>query len=333
MTTTPVNADATETGAIDTPVPRSRLALVAKLFVSGALLALLVSQTDVSRLAAVLKRTSVPWLFAALGCYLLMVLTSVWRWQQLLGAIRVVVSPGLLLRSYLVATFFNNFFPSNVGGDVVRIKDTSGSTGSRTTAALVVGMDRLLGLLGLLAVAAVGATAAARASEVKGPLWPPLLWLALVGVATLTFLLVWVPERVTAALHPLKRLHQEWVEVRLARVSDGLSRFGSEPLALVRCLIGAVIVQLVLVAFYAAVAKSIGIGVPLLHLAVLVPVSFVVQMLPVSVNGLGVREAVFSYYLLGLRLPLESGLILSLLGAGVVLVFSLSGAVVYATRR
>jgi hypothetical protein len=46
-----------------------------------------------------------------------------------------------------------------------------------------------------------------------------------------------------------------------------------------------------------------------------------------------VREATFSYYFLRLRLPLESALVLSLLGAGLTMLFSISGAVVYASRR
>ena len=64
---------------------------------------------------------------------------------------------------------------------------------------------------------------------------------------------------------------------------------------------------MLLVRFYAAVARSLAIPVPFAHLAVLVPVSFVVQMLPVSVNGLGVREAVFSRLLRAPRPPARVG--------------------------
>jgi hypothetical protein len=87
------------------------------------------------------------------------------------------------------------------------------------------------------------------------------------------------------------------------------------------------------VAFYAAVAYSISIPIPIAQLAVLVPVSFVVQMLPVSVNGFGVREATFSYYFVTLGLPVDSALALSLLGYATILAFSLSGAIVYGTQR
>jgi hypothetical protein len=68
-------------------------------------------------------------------------------------------------------------------------------------------------------------------------------------------------------------------------------------------------------------------------MAVLVPVSFVIQMLPVSVNGLGVREATFSFYFTRLGLPVQSGILVSLVAAAVGMLFSLTGAAVYVSRR
>jgi glycosyltransferase 2 family protein len=68
------------------------------------------------------------------------------------------------------------------------------------------------------------------------------------------------------------------------------------------------------------------------ELAVVVPISLVVQMLPVSVNGLGLREATFSFYFARLGLPIESAVLLSLMGAALLMVFSLSGAAVYVSR-
>ena len=63
---------------------------------------------------------------------------------------------GSLSASYLVATFFNNFLPSNIGGDIVRVRDSSQITGSTTASLAVVAVDRILGFgaLYLLALAA-----------------------------------------------------------------------------------------------------------------------------------------------------------------------------------
>jgi hypothetical protein len=59
----------------------------------------------------------------------------------------------------------------------------------------------------------------------------------------------------------------------------------------------------------------------------------IVQMLPVSMNGFGVREATFGFYFSRLGLPLESALLVSLMGAAMIMLFSLSGAAVYVGRR
>ncbi|HEY8550045.1 MAG TPA: lysylphosphatidylglycerol synthase transmembrane domain-containing protein [Vicinamibacterales bacterium] len=312
---------------------KGSLALLAKCAVSVTLLAILIWQTDVDRVKAVLATTSPGWLAAALACYGVMVLASVWRWGQLLVAMPAAIPHRTLLQSFLVAVFFNNFLPSNVGGDIVRVRDTSKPLGSATAATLVVGLDRLLGLLGLLVIAAIAASAAAIDGEIAPPLPPIMLWLALAGVTALTGVLLLSPQRLTALLRPFGRLGNEWVGQRIARTHDVLEQISGQPSALLRCFAGALVVQVVLIVFYAAIARAIDLQVPLVHLAVLVPVSFLVQMLPVSVNGFGVREAVFSYYLASLRLPLEAAFAFSLLGAATVLVFSLSGAVVYLLRR
>jgi hypothetical protein len=65
---------------------------------------------------------------------------------------------------------------------------------------------------------------------------------------------------------------------------------------------------------------------------VIVPVSFVVQMAPVSLNGFGVREATFTFYFSRIGLPIESALVVSFMGAGLIILFSLSGAVAYLLR-
>jgi uncharacterized membrane protein YbhN (UPF0104 family) len=312
---------------------RRALALALKLLVSAGLLALLISRTDTARLWAQVRSASLPWLGAALALYCAMLLGSAWRWWLLLSAQRISVPGQRLVASCLVATFFNNFLPSNIGGDVIRIRDTAAPAGSRTLAATIVLIDRGLGLLGLVLVAAIGATAAGGLTgSPAAPVSPLWLWVGLalaMGASAPAFL---APAGVGRLLQPLRVFHAEWVGARIERITDALSRFRERPTALAGCFAGAVFVQAVLVGYYVAVARGMHIQIPAAHLAVIVPVSFVVQMLPVSLNGFGVREATFSFYFTRLGLPLESALALSLVGAGLIMLFSLSGAVAYVGR-
>ncbi len=322
------------TDAKDPPARGGRQALVwsIKILVSSGLLYVLLSRVDLSRLWAIARTASVAWLVVALALYFVMVFISAWRWGVLLHVQKVAVGLGPLLRSYLVATFFNNFLPSNIGGDVIRVRDTARAAGSKTRAAAVVLVDRGIGLLALVLIAAVGASMATTSSPVIAAFGPGLLWLAF-GIGTLAGGLVLLrPSAVGRVLTPLKALHQEWVEEWISRLMSALARFRESPSALALGFAGGIVVQVVLVLFYAAIAQAILVPIPIAHLAVLIPLSFIVQMAPVSVNGLGVREATFSFYFARLGLPLESALALSFLGAALVMLFSISGGVANLTR-
>lgn len=312
---------------------RSILLWTLKIVVSAGLLYFLLSQVDLVRLAQQARSASPAWLAGALALYLLMILISAWRWNLLLRAQHVQVPFSLLTNSFLVATFFNNFLPSNIGGDVIRIGDTARRARSKTLATTIVLVDRGVGLIGLVFVAAVGATLAARSNGPIGPIGPGLLWAALALGLSAAVPLLLLPQTVRRLLHPLRAIHQEWVEERIEKLVAALRKFRDAPQALLACFGGAVLVQAVLVGFYAAVAHAIGVRVSVAHLAILIPVSFVVQMMPLSVNGLGVREWVFGAYFTQLGLPLESALALSFIGAVLIMLFSTSGAVVYLSRR
>ena len=265
-------------------------------------------------------------------------LVSAWRWGLLLGAQHVRVAWRKLVDSYMVAYFFNNFLPSNIGGDVVRIRDTAPHAGSKTLATTVILFDRMIGVMALVLIAAVGATSSASAGEPRLVPWtwvPPLpyvLWTALIAGACVFIVGVRLPGGVAMMLHPLRLIHAEWVGQRIARIVDALGRFRERPATLVACFLGAILVQGILVVFYLAIVRSMGIPAPLWHLAVIVPLSFVVQMLPISVNGFGVREAIFTVYFHQIGLPRESAIVVSFMGAALMLLFSLSGAVAYIAR-
>jgi len=215
---------------------------------------------------------------------------------------------------------------------VIRLTDTAPAAGSKTLATTVVLIDRGIGLLGLALVAAMGASAGLGPAKV-GPVGPGMLWAGFGVAAMLATPALLNPEGFTRILQPLRVLHPEWVGERLERLTAALSRFKESPAALASCFVGAIGVQVTLVGFYLAIAHSLQIPITFAQLAVIVPISFIVQMVPVSMNGFGVREATFGFYFTRLGLPLESALLVSFIGAGLVLLFSLSGGVAYVARQ
>jgi glycosyltransferase 2 family protein len=187
--------------------------------------------------------------------------------------------------------------------------------------------------MALFLVAAVGATAISEvAGHVPAPIWPSWLWAGLLVGAAASAPAVLTPAGVGRLLQPLTVLHPEWIGNRIDSLTTVLVNFREHPGALAACFSGAVFVQATIVLCYVAVAHALGVNIAAFDLAVIVPISFIVQMLPLSVNGFGVREATFSYYFTRVGLPIESALLVSLVATALIMLFSLTGAAVYVSR-
>ena len=317
----------------DVPSTRRYLVLAFKLSVSVILLVLLFSRIDVAELWRTARHASIAWLLGALTIYSVNLLASTWRWHLLLDAQDVHLPRRRLLGSVLIANFFSNFLPGSLGADVIRISETARPARSKTLATTVVLVDRGLGLMGLVLVAAVGSTAAGSLHRAAPPILPIWLWASFLLAAAASAPAVLAPDGFGRLLRPLTVFHPEWVGDRIETITSVLARFRERPSALAGCFGGALFVQASLVVFYFAVSYALHLNVALWDLAVIVPLSFVVQMLPLSVNGFGVREAAFSVYFARIGQPLESALLVSLVPQAIIIVCSLLGAAVYVSRR
>jgi uncharacterized protein (TIRG00374 family) len=303
---------------------------VLKLAVSTVLLAVLLSRADVGTMLTQFRHMNPLWTIAALGTYGLMLAVSAWRWRLLLRIQTVDVGLGTLTRSFLVATFFNNFLPSNIGGDVVRVADTAPFAGSKTLATTVVLLDRLIGLIALLAVAAAASALAWKFGlHLEGMQY---VWLALVVCTVGLLACLRHPEPLSRSLRALVTGRAQAIQTRLHNLLNAIERFAEQPKGLWGAFAGALLVQLLLVLFYVFAARSLSVPFPLIAASVIVPVSLAVQMVPVSINGFGVREAVFAFFFTGLGLNVSSALTLSLGSAGLIMLFSLSGGALFLLR-
>lgn len=299
--------------------------------VSVALLGVVLRSIDLGSLWTRVRATSPGWIALAIGSYAVMLWLSVWRWNLLLHAQHVEVGRRRLTESLWVSLFFNNFLPSNIGGDVVRVSDTAASAGSKTLATTIILVDRALGLAALVVVASAGSLAASLAGvHVPGARW---LWVAFGAGLAAAVPVMAVPRLVAHALAPVRAVGHPWVVERAQRLEDAIVKFRAAPGALAGAFAGALAVQAIIVAFHLLVARGLAVPLPVFLGAVLIPVSLVVQMAPVSINGFGVREAVFAFFFSRFGLPTDAAVALSLVATGIVMIISLGGGVIFAVRR
>lgn len=309
---------------------RTHLLLAAKLAVSLALLAYLFSTTDLTALKERVRTGDTFLLVLAMALYGLIIAISIWRWKLLLHTQGYRATMSHLSASYLVATFFNNFLPSNIGGDVIRVRDSSRLTGSTTASVAVVAIDRILGF-GALYALAVGAYLAAGPSvrALAGAL-PALIVLGVVfGSLAYIFFRPGTARRAMAVLG-LARI--PWARSKFEVVQSAVNVYREEVTAVWAALLGSIALQALVVYYYYNIAKALRIPLPLSACFLMVPLCSLVQALPISFNGWGVRESVFILYFAQVGLPRESAMAFSLVGAGLMVLLSLSGAVVWTSR-
>jgi glycosyltransferase 2 family protein len=311
--------------------PGLKAALIAlKVLVSVALLSLLFSRADTGRMLEQFRQMNLAWTAAAFGVYGLMLAVSAWRWRLLLQIQNVPVGFGRLAQSFLVATFFNNFLPSNIGGDVVRVADTARPAGSKTLATTIVLLDRVLGLVALLAVAAAASALAFWAGvRLQGMSY---VWIALLVLTAGLLFALRHPATIGRATGRFGGGRAAGLYRRFESLLAAMERFAGRPRGLWSAFAGALAVQVLLVVFYVCAARALAVPLPLLAASVIVPVSLAVQMVPVSINGFGVREAVFAFFFRSLGLDVNAALTLSLGSAALIMLFSLSGGAVFLLR-
>lgn len=307
------------------------LKVLVRLVVSVALMYFVLRSIDLAALWQRVQGMNPTWIGLALLSYVFIQSVNVWRWRRLLRAQHVDVPTGTLRESMWVSLFFNNFLPSGIGGDVMRIADTAPAAGSKTLATTVILVDRAIGLAAMILVACVGAFAASLVGiRVPGTRW---LWIVAGTSTALAIAVIAIPRLTAFLLRPLRLLKRPWVDERVQRLDDAIGRFRDTPSALVGAFAGALVVQTTVVAFYLLTAEGLAIPLPILLGAVLIPVSLAVQMVPVSINGFGVREAVFAFFFRRFGLPIDAAVALSLVSTGLVMVLSLVGGLMFLRRR
>jgi glycosyltransferase 2 family protein len=271
------------------------------------------------------------WIVLALVAYAATQSVAVWRWHRLLRAQHVEVDQKRLTESMWVSMFFNNFLPSNIGGDVVRIADTAAAAGSKTLATTVIIVDRVLGLSALVIIASSGALVASMLGvHVPGARW---LWIVTAVGAVAAIFVIAMPQLVSHLLLPVRAWNRPWVTERAQRLEDAVIKFRNAPGAVAGAFVGALVVQITIVAFYLLTAEGLSVPLPMFLGAVLIPVSLVVQMAPISINGFGVREAVFAFFFRRFGLPADAAVALSLVSTGMVMGLSLIGGFFFLKRR
>jgi uncharacterized membrane protein YbhN (UPF0104 family) len=256
----------------------------------AALLGVLAWRMDYAGLGSAFARLDLAWWLLAVGLYIVAQVVSSERWRRLAVPLGFGGSPLRYVGYYFVGMFFSLALPTSVGGDVARawyLSTQDGRSPKRSLEAILcIFAERLSGVVMLVVIACV----AAPLSPVPLPEWVTAS-VALIGVATAVGIVVglWVMARGASSRLPL----YSGAEGRMgafARLRAVIAIYRREPRLMFSTALYSLAVQGLNVVVVAAIGRALGLAVPFEYYAVAVPLITLLTLLPVSVNGMGLRE-------------------------------------------
>ena len=254
--------------------PNKFIIILGKFLVSSGLLYFIISKTGADKVISALKGINPLAFLLAVSIYIFAIYISSVRWQLLLHE-------GFELRKlfslYFIGSFFNHLLPGIIGGDAVKAYYLYKDTGKGAPAIASVFMDRYVGFTALMFV---GLTAFPFGlNYFKGSY---IEW-----ILPLLVLLFVLGSFIIFGLKAGRRIRF------LSGFYDYFSLYQGKKTVLLKTFFLSLIVQVVIVFAVYVLSRGLRLDIPLLPLFIFVPIISTISSVPISISGLGVREASF----------------------------------------
>ena len=292
-----------------------------KLAGAGAAFAFLFHFVHFEQVFAVLSAAN-P-LLVALGVLMFLAgqVVAAARWRQILRSDAVHISLRNALHMNLIGTFAGNFLPGMATGDLAKsalLFQPFPEKRSFLIASVV--YDRITGLVSVVVIAGAGALILG----ISRGNWSFIPYVAAATAAV--FLGIWFIASVGTKARLLRVMPSSLIE-RSSLFIEGLRRLlRNKQLFGTALWFGLGFQSSGIISLWIMLC-AIQPGAPFLPVMVAAPFALVVAMLPITINGLGLREGTFSYILQHLGVDAQIAVATSLLGLLPLLVSSLLGGV------
>ena len=305
---------------------RSTLAVIAKLAIGAALIALLLWRVDHAELGAVLTAADRATLAEAVTVSLLaLVVVQIVRFHCLLSPSQRRLASSV--RVLLVALFLNTALPTSIGGDAAKAVYLQRERGRPWSEALgLVGFERAIASLGLVLLGGLMLAVATTLGQ------PPRA-LALIGANRA--LIVAAAVALTLALLTYDLLRRiGWTGHVEQFVRDTVRTFASAlrdnwlPIAF-----WSVVFHLLRVAGLSLLATAFGQPLPFGDMLLIWLLVSLVAMVPVTVGGLGTVEAAFVVALAFHGMPTPAAAAVALLNRAILVLCGLFGLAAWIMGR
>ncbi len=278
---------------------RSQLKTGLKICISIGLLVFFLINAGIDQTLEELSSANLWYVPAGVALYLTSQYVSAYRWQFLCRPLHFNLALREFFDYYLIGMFLSLFLPGAIGGDVGRMYYLAKRCNRKKREALLT----LLAERGVGLVAVLMMTSALCLLPVTAPIPAVIRYtmLALSGLALVGYLalLILPVQRLAEKFQPLSLLAQAeiyWKDTPLLVKSVAIS----------------FVIQAIIISIQVLIAHALGMEVPFLYLVAVYGIVGLISVIPISFNGIGVREGAYTSLFQFIGIPAETGLAFAL---------------------
>jgi uncharacterized membrane protein YbhN (UPF0104 family) len=217
---------------------------------------------------------------------------------QVLSRPRIQIPLRTLIRQFFVGAYFSNLLPTAIGGDAVRLFMLAECGLPKQEGAVTILIERSIGSAALVVLALTGVLAFPVPPEIR------------LGVVVLALGVIAAAVCLLAGRRWFARIARRHPALQPAM--SALDLLAGHPGTLLLALILSLLFQTASIALSWVVALAFDIDVSFLACLALVPLVWLVTLLPISLGGIGIREAAFTYLFGTIGIGTEASLVISL---------------------
>jgi len=294
--------------------------------VSIILLIFLFGKVDEKALFTAIAHSNKYLLFLAFLVFFLSCFLCLLRWEMLLKAVKIHLPFKRVVISYAGGIFFSLFLPSTIGGDLMRSIDLAAHTKRPREVIATVLLDRLSGYVGLVILALAAILIGWNC--VQDP--SVLVSVGIIAAVLLFVLLVLFNKSIYAKINKL--LHSPNAGKIRSLIKDSheeIHYFKHHKKIIFNNLLLSVLIQGSGPLVFYIIALALGIKISLIYFFVFIPIIGAITLLPISIGGLGLRDATVIFFFAKAGVVKDMAFAMSLMNFFFILVCGVLGGLIY----
>ena len=311
---------------------KKAILLVTRIVISASLIAFLI-KTQIkafSDIIEILKSSDKILLLLSLSTHALGTYITAVRWKALLNTQKVKLSTGTLSSTVLIGSFFNNFLPTSIGGDVFRTYDASKKAKiPLSVSASVIVAERFSGVVSAATYAVIALFLGFTAIGHRSVIIPIIIFFVVTVI--LAFLII-NPSVFRFGKFFNKFKFMRKMTEKLSNVYNTLVNFKKYKGVLIEVLIFSFFLQFAVILNWWLAAKALGINLTLTAFIFIVPVVSTIAMIPISIGGIGLRENSLVFIMVAMGVNNEKAALCSLLILFMLIIMGIIGGIIYIIR-